>query len=42
MGHLILQNAWFVEDDRTEIPVLSIGDDYSSLQFAIIQYDKIR
>ncbi len=42
MKNLILQNVITVEDDRADIPVLMVGDDYSSLSFAILRYKEIR
>ena len=33
---IILQNVITVEDDREDIPLVSIGKDYKGIQFAIV------
>jgi hypothetical protein len=40
--HVILSNCTFVEDDREDIPVLIIGKEYKSVQFAILRYNEVK
>lgn len=42
LKNIVLQNVITVEDDRADIPMLSVGDDYKSLHFAIVRYTEIK
>ena len=41
-NYLILQNVITVEDDREELPIVSIGNNFEGLQFAIIKGKDIK